>query len=126
MHPEQYAKQRAAGYGAGAFDCSTSLGLAGEPHHIGTISKGPELSALEQIAGRVSQLAARVYDTNSNTSAFVSRLVGYSAPKASEAMNGNTEKDRPPTLQVISSLLDLLEIRIYTAEELSRELARIG
>ncbi len=71
-------------------------------------------------------MAVRLDDTNRHTGAFVERVSG-AEPTKPEAMNGcGTEGNIRPVLDTISMLLDRLDNHVYTADLLSRKLARIA
>ncbi len=129
MHPEKYAaKSRAHDDACGYADPHHQPLRTASHHGLGAaaIGKGPELPALEAIGNRIQNMAVRLDDTNRHTGAFVERVSG-AEPTKPEAMNGcGTEGNIRPVLDTISMLLDRLDNHVYTADLLSRKLARIA
>lgn len=126
MHPSRNYDSAGQSANAGR-DCTaeppyrnhTGLGAA-------TISKGPEIPALESIGNRIQNLAVRLDDTNRNTLTFVERVSGAEPARPEPAPVSADLGAQTPALTIISMLLDRLEYHVMMADNLSRKLARIG
>lgn len=118
MHPEQYAKSRAA-----ALDCAIGTAAGIGPTIAG---KGADLPALEVIANRIQNLASRLDDTNRYTIAFVERVSGAEPAKPDSVNHVRDGGHIMPALAAIDNLLNMLEHHVHTAGMLSHKLARIA
>ena len=126
LHAEQTAKSAAAThtYG-GPYHASPPIG-AGHYVSNATLPKGTEISALEQIAHRLTIVSNRLDDTNRYTLAFIERVNGAEPARPECGPVNSSGGDKLPALALLSMLVDRLEYHTSTADNLSHKLARIA